>query len=122
MIDLLANEDRSGFGIATALALAGIPYRWIARAEDFDARVLMLAGAATPAAATLAGQVPTIAIGSCEPLARSRFGTRGGHVVEGPVTLGLDDPVWSPAVAACARRFGKDALELPRAPVFVPAF
>src|SRR4029453_1632140 len=58
MIDLLVGEDRRGFGIATALAIEGIPVRRIARAAEFDGRVLVAsADQLEGAAGTLARQV-----------------------------------------------------------------
>jgi hypothetical protein len=121
MIDLLAHEDRSGFGIATALDVAGIPYRRIARAGDFGGRALVVVGPALPSTAALAARVPTVTFGAAPALTRSLFGVGAGHVVEGPVRIALSDPIWPSPVVACARQFGKDALRLPWAPAFVPA-
>ena len=54
MIDLLARDDRAGFGLATAFAIEGIPFRRIARAEEFAAHCLVVAsGADSPAAAAM---------------------------------------------------------------------
>src|SRR5262245_7233340 len=106
MIDLLVGNDRRGFGIATALAIEGIPARRITRAAEFDGRVLIVsADRLEGAAATLAGQVPTGVIGG----AASTTG-----VTDEVLTLALDDAIWS----AAAQRVGRHAdgcLVLPRA-------
>ncbi len=120
MIDLLAPEDRSGFGIAAALAIEGIPFRRIARPEEFDAHLLVMGGAPTPAAVALTARVPTLAIGPCAPLARAVFGVSGGRLTEEPASLSLDEPIWPAPVRAMARHFEQDALRLPSAPRLVP--
>lgn len=121
MIDLLAHEDRSGFGIATALDVTGVPYRRITRACDFSGRALVVVGAASAADAALAARVPTVTFGAAPASVRSLFGVDGGRIVDGPARIALSDPVWPATVVTCARRFNKDALRLPWAPVFVPA-
>jgi peptidoglycan/xylan/chitin deacetylase (PgdA/CDA1 family) len=64
MVDLLVGDDRRGFGIATALAIEGIPFRRIACAAEFDARVLVVSAEQLEGAAlALAGQVPSVVIG-----------------------------------------------------------
>ena len=98
MIDLLAGEDRSGFGIACALDVDRIPYRHIERPEDFDASLLIVSGAeVTPAILRLAARTPTLIIGSSASAPRELFGVRNGGTVRtaaeisiGIVTRGAD--------------------------------
>jgi hypothetical protein len=111
-IDLLARDDRSGYGVAAALDMAGVVYRRITRVDDVDGRVLVVAGRTTPAIAALASHLPTVAFGAAPA------GDR--QVVEGPLSVALSASLWPEAVVACARRFGKDALRLPWIPLVVP--
>jgi peptidoglycan/xylan/chitin deacetylase (PgdA/CDA1 family) len=121
MIDLLVDDDRSGFGLATAFDLERLPYRRIARAEDFDARVLVV-GVRTlsEAAAALLRRVPAVVVGvpagppGVLPAAAIR-------PAEGPAAVPLADEVWPARVRERARQFGRHALRLPRATVHVPA-
>ena len=105
MIDLLVADDRRGFGIATALAIEGIPARRIARAAEFDGRVLVVsADRLDDAAAALGGQVPTVVIGD---------GEGRGTVTDEPLALALDGAIWPPSVRKLARAYGNGALVVP---------
>ncbi len=118
MIDLLASDDRAGFGLACALDVEGIPYRRIARPEEFAARVLVVAGGDhDPGAAALAARVPTVAVGAPATLARELFGVRAGRTVVTHASVSLDGPLWPDAVRRLAHSFGKTALALPRVPL-----
>ncbi len=106
MIELLVGDDRRGFGITTALAIEGIPFRRITRAAEFAGRVLVAsADLLEGAAKTLSRQVPTVVIGpdAC------------ATVTDEPLTLPLDGPLWPAAVRRLARGHGGDALLLPSA-------
>jgi len=121
VIDLLAADDRTAFGITAALDIERIPYRRLARAEDFEARVLLIAqGDVTPAATALARRVPTVVIGAAPAPVRDLFAAGTCHASEGPAAIGLQEPIWPAAVRAQARQLGKDALRIPWAPLFVP--
>jgi len=120
MIDLLAAPDRAGFGITAALDIEGIPYRHIARPEDSDGRLVVAVNEAATPVVALARRTPVLAIGVATALAREHFGV-SGEVREGPASIALDEPVWPAAVRECARRFGREALRIPQAPVFSPA-
>src|SRR5262245_52427079 len=107
MIDLLVADDRCGFGIATALAIEGIPARRIARAAEFDGRVLVVsADQLDDAAAALARQVPAVVIGD----AAGR-----GAVADEPLAIALDGAIWPASVREVARTYSHGALLLPRA-------
>ncbi len=110
MIDLLVADDRRGFGIATALAIEGIPVRRIARAAEFDGRVLVAtADQLDGAGAALARRVPTVVIGE-----RAGQGEPCAPVSDEPLALSLDETIWPDAVRRLAHARG-DALLLPRA-------
>lgn len=118
MIDVLADDDRRGFGITAALTIEGIPYRRITRADEFDAEVLVVARDDVDAATTaVATRVPTVVIGVPYALVGTLFGARSVRTAEGPVTLPLDGPLWSDVVRTTAGKFGADALRLPFAPL-----
>jgi hypothetical protein len=107
MIDLLVAGDRRGFGIATALAIEGIPARRIAHAGEFNGRVLVTsADQLEDAAAALARQVPTVVIGDAQ-------GRRA--VTDEPLALALDGAIWPEPVRELARTYAGGALLLPRA-------
>src|SRR5262249_16275244 len=114
VIDLLVSDDQRGFGLMTALAIEGIPYRRITRAAEFDGRILVVSAEHVDgAAATLARRVPTVVIGE-------RGGTDEGmgKVAEEPLVLSLDDPIWPEQVGRVARQW-HGALELPHATLHV---
>jgi peptidoglycan/xylan/chitin deacetylase (PgdA/CDA1 family) len=118
VIDVLAADDRRGFGVMTALAIEGIPHRRIARAADFDAEVLIVARDDVDAAVVaLATRVPTVVLGAPLALLEAVFGVGGVKVIEGPQSVTLEGPLWSEATRATARRFGAEGLDLPLAPV-----
>ena len=122
MIDLLCGTDRRAFGVRTLLDLEGIPYRFIVRAEEFAGRMLVIATDRLDAGAlALARKVPTLVIGAPEALVRDRFEGTVRFAGETAVTMPLDDTLWPAGVRAQAARFGKSALSLPHAPVFVAA-
>ena len=107
MIDLLVADDRCGFGIATALAIEGIPVRRITRAAEFDGKVLVVAaGQLVGAAATLARQVPTVVIGEADGCPA---------VTDEPLTLSLDGTIWPASVRTLAGTHADGGLLLPRA-------
>src|SRR5262249_30018127 len=111
VIDLLVSDDRQGFGIATALAVEGIPARRITRAADFEGRVLVAtADQLDGAAAALARPVPAVARGAHAAVLSSRRALAD-------VALGIsrDDPIWPAAVRARAHSHGDGVLHLPRA-------
>ena len=75
VIDLLAGEDRSGFGIVCALDVERIPYRRIRHPEDFAARLLIVSGGqVTPAVLRLAVRTPTLIIGTPAAPPRDQIG------------------------------------------------
>src|SRR5262245_19033422 len=121
MIDLIARDDRTGFGVACALDIERIPYRRITCADHFDAQLLLVASDDVPATtATLARRVPTVMIGGAASVAREVFGVRSCQRVEGPATISLEDSVWPFRIRERARRFGKNALRVPFAPGVIP--
>jgi peptidoglycan/xylan/chitin deacetylase (PgdA/CDA1 family) len=106
MVDLLVGDDRCGFGIATALAVEGIPFRRIARAAEFDARVLVVsADQLEGAAGALARQVPTVVIGGTGDRA---FAT------DEPLAIEFASDLWPPSTRARLQHAG-GRLVLPRA-------
>ena len=111
MIDLLIGDDRRSFGIVTALAVAGIPARRIARASEFDGGVLVVAADLLDgAAAELARQVPTVVLGE--------RGAEGPPPLAGvPLGLSLDDPIWPAPVRTLARAYAGGMVQLPQATV-----
>ena len=121
MIDLIARDDRTGFGVACALDVERIPYRLITRAEDFDAQLLLVAGDDVPlSTTTLARRVPTVVIGAAARVTGELFGVRSCKKSEGPATISLEETVWPALIRERARRFGKDALRVPSAPAVTP--
>lgn len=107
MIDLLVADDHRGFGIATALAIEGIPVRRIARAAEFDGRVLVVsADQLEGATATLARQVPTVVIGEADGCTA---------VTDEALTLALDGAIWPASVRRLAGTYADGGLLLPRA-------
>src|SRR5262249_27861332 len=88
VIDLLAGEDHAGFGIACVLDIERIPYRRIPRAEDFDARLLVVTGDhVTPAVLRLAARSPSLIIGSPALPPRELFGVGGGRTMRSAVQV-----------------------------------
>ena len=121
VIDLLAGEDRSGFGIACALDVERIPYRRIRHPEDFDARLLIVSGGqVTPAVLRFAVRTPTLIIGSPASPPRELFGVGEGGTVRTAAEISLQEPIWPEPVRVAAHRFGKEALRVPKAPAFCP--
>jgi peptidoglycan/xylan/chitin deacetylase (PgdA/CDA1 family) len=121
VIDLIADDDRTGFGIRTMLEVERIPYRRLERAEDFDARVLVVARAdVSPAMVALAERVPTVVIGAPGVLVPALFGVGGRCVKESSSVLGLEDPIWPASVRTQAARFEKFVLRVPRASIYAP--
>ena len=121
MIDLITDDDRTGFGIRTMLDVERIPYRRLERAEDFDARVLLVASAdPSPSTLALAREVPTVVVGAPGALVSALFGVSARLASESAATMSLDDPIWPANVRVRAGRAGKSALRLPLAPIWVP--
>ena len=115
MIDLLIGDDRRSFGIITALAVEGIPVRPITRASEFDGGVLVAtADRLDGAAASLARQVPTVVLGEGDGVGGPR-----PALVDVPLGLSLDDPIWPASVRALARAHAGGVLQLPQATVHV---
>jgi peptidoglycan/xylan/chitin deacetylase (PgdA/CDA1 family) len=111
VIDLLVADDRRGFGIATALAIEGIPVRRITRAAEFNGRVLVASAEQLDGAtAALARQVPTVVIGEGDG-----HGDPCPPVSDEPLALPFDEAIWPASVRRLARVHGDDALLLPRA-------
>jgi peptidoglycan/xylan/chitin deacetylase (PgdA/CDA1 family) len=111
VINLLVADDRRGFGIATALAIEGVPVRRITRAAEFDGRVLVVsADQLDGPVAALARQVPTVMIGEDD-----RMEGACESVADEPLALSLDDAIWPASVRRIARLHGAGALCLPRA-------
>src|SRR5262249_38741254 len=106
--------------IACVLDIERIPYRRIWCPADFDARLLVVSGDhVTPAVLQLAAHAPTLIVGSPASPPRELFGVAGGHTVRtATATVALGEPIWPESVRALARRFGKQVLTLPSAPVF----
>ena len=121
MIDLISGDDRTGFGVRCALDIERIPYRRIARAEEFDAHLLVIASAdVTRHTAQLARRVPTVVIGAPSAVTGELFGVSRCRMTESPATISLEEPVWPETTRTRARRFGKDALRIPLVPAFTP--
>jgi peptidoglycan/xylan/chitin deacetylase (PgdA/CDA1 family) len=122
VIDLVARDDRSGYGIACALDIERIPYRRIVRAEAFDARLLVVSTPeVSPEFVELARRVPTLIVGDGGPLGTALFGSAVRPAPSGPVVLPLGEPIWSPGVRELAREFGADRLSLASASALVAA-
>ena len=116
MIDVLADDGRSLFGVAAALDMERVPWRRIRRVDDARGRALVVAvrelDAAT--AAALRG-LPAVVLGAPRGLPADVFGP-GATVVEEPLRIALDDELLAPAARATARRLGVGELRLPRVP------
>ena len=122
MIDVLAADDRRGFGLAAALAIEGISARPIARAADFDAELLIVArDDADAATAALAARVPTIVVGGPPALVSALFDVRDVRMIDGPVSIALEAPVWSASTRETARSVAPAGLHLPTAPAARPS-
>jgi peptidoglycan/xylan/chitin deacetylase (PgdA/CDA1 family) len=119
MIDVLADDGRSLFGVAAALDMERVPWRRIRRVDDARGRALVVAvrelDAAT--AAALRG-LPAVVLGAPRGLPADVFGP-GATVVEEPLRIALDDELLAPAARATARRLGVGELRLPRVPLAV---
>jgi hypothetical protein len=121
VIDLLTRTDRTGFGLATALEIEGIPFRHIRCPEEASGRLLVVSGGAlTPAVLALAARVPTLILGAPATPPGALFGVSAGRTHRSAAAISLRDPVWRPAVRAAALRFGKEALRLPWTTAFCP--
>jgi len=119
VIDLVARDDRAGWGVACALDVERIPYRRLLRAADFDARLLVVATPdAGPDVVALARRVPTLVVGGGD-VARALFDVDAGAVI-GPLTIPLAEPIWPAGTADVARRFGADGMRFPSATACVP--
>lgn len=122
MIDVLADDGRSAFGIAAVLDAERVPWRRIHRVEDFDARALIVAVAELPAgAADALRRLPAVVLGAPRGLPAERFGGGAAAVTEGPLAIALEGAVLPAATREHAARLGVRELRLPRAPLAVPA-
>jgi peptidoglycan/xylan/chitin deacetylase (PgdA/CDA1 family) len=111
VIDILIGDEPTGFGIATAFAIEGIPARRITRPAEFHGRVLVVSPDQFDAvASTLGRHVPVVIIGGAgkvqEPVAR---------VFDEPIGLPVCGPLWSPLAQRVAREYGDGVLALPSA-------
>jgi peptidoglycan/xylan/chitin deacetylase (PgdA/CDA1 family) len=121
MIDVLADNGRSLFGVAAALDMERVPWRRIARAEDCRARALVVAARELDAsAAAVLRRVPAVVLGVPRGLPADVFGPGATAVDEGPLRLAVDDAPLSATVRAQARRLGVHELCLPRVSLGVP--
>lgn len=121
MIDLLARDDRTAFGIASVLAVEGIPYRHVRQLDDRRGRVLVVAGPeVTPEVLELATRVPTVIVGAPASPPRDLFNVSSGRLAHSAAAISLQDAIWPDAVRTAAQRFGKQTLRMPWAPTFCP--
>jgi hypothetical protein len=117
VIDVLADDGRSAFGLAAALDGERVPWRRIRRAEEFDARALIVATRALDAsAAALLRRVPSLVLGVPQGLPPDLFGHTACSVVDEPIRLAIDGSILAADVRARAMQFRVRHLRLPRAP------
>jgi peptidoglycan/xylan/chitin deacetylase (PgdA/CDA1 family) len=121
MIDVLAEDGRTAFGVTAALDGVRVPWRPIRRVEEFAGRALVVAlrelDAATAAALR---RVPAVVLGVPRGLPADLAGERPGAASEGPVRLAVDGPALAPDARARAARLGVRELRLPRAAAGAP--
>lgn len=123
MIDLLGSDNRSLFGIITALEVEGIPYRRIARAEDFGASALVVAGRSlSPDILALADRVPSVIVAPPSNLTGTAHGRAEFRGTEGEraVHVSLAEAIWPERVRRIAQQFGIAALRIPWTRIWRP--
>ena len=120
MIALVAENDRRGFGIGTALESEGIPYDRGDGTMVSDGDVLLVARDETaPDVVARAAAARSVIIASAPALTDALFGAEGA-VHAGPAELSLEEGIWPPRVRALAAEFGVRRLTLPNAASVVP--
>lgn len=123
MIDVLARDDRTAFGLLATLDIERTVYRRISDPAESSGGVAVLAHT-DPSAdwLALARRVPTITVGHGGAVADGLFGDAvERRVVEEAVTMSLADPIWPASVRVAAERHGATALRLPRARRCIPS-
>ncbi|MBI3769555.1 MAG: polysaccharide deacetylase family protein [Deltaproteobacteria bacterium] len=117
MIDLLARDAASRFGIAAVLETEKIPYRPVATVGDATGPLVVATHDLSEAEiAALDGRAALVLHGG-ERFARAMLGAAGATDVERAATLPVDAALWPASSVALARELGKETLRLPPAPV-----
>ncbi len=117
MIDLVARDAVSGFGIAAILETERIPFHRVAAIEPSTRPVIVAARDLDAAdVAALAGR-PALVLHGGAAFARDVLGASDPRDVERGVVLTVDDGLWSPRSAAVARAVGKAQVRLSTAPI-----
>lgn len=109
MIDLLADGDARGYGVATALGLEGIPFRRIPHLEAAGGGLLVVARPLADAEHAALRGVPAVLVGPGAPADVAAFHPWARVV--------LDEPVWGHDVRRRAARHGIAALTVPAATI-----
>jgi peptidoglycan/xylan/chitin deacetylase (PgdA/CDA1 family) len=119
MIDVLADDGRSLFGVAAALDMERVPWRRIDRIEDRTGRALVVTGRELDASAAAAlRRTPAVVLGV--PRGLPFAGSGVVPVVEGPLRIAIEGAPLAPAVQAAAARLGVRECRLPWVSLGVP--
>lgn len=122
MIDLLASDERTAFGLMAALDAERTPFRRLASPAEVAGRVVILTGANLGVeAAALVDDRSVIMIGDCGAASHAFADTVTTTPWAGPVTIGLDGAIWPPNVRALAAEHGCESLRLPWARGVLPS-
>jgi peptidoglycan/xylan/chitin deacetylase (PgdA/CDA1 family) len=121
MIDLLARDAASRFGITAILETEKIPYRPVATVGDATGPLVVATRDLSSAEiAALDGRAALVLHGG-ERFAREMLGAADATDGERAATLAVDGALWPASSAALARELGKHTLRLPPAPVCTTA-
>ena len=122
MIDVLADDGRSAFGLTAALDVERVPWRRVRAPEDLSGRALVIAVQELDASALAClRRVPTVVFGVPRGLPAEIGGVALPRRRETPLRIALDGPVLPPQVRMRAARLGVNELRLPRASYGVAA-
>lgn len=117
MIDLLARDAASGFGIAALLETEKIPYRTVTAVEDGARPLIVAAHELTSGEIAALADRPALVLHGGAAFAREALGASDPRAVDRGAALPVDDTLWPARRAALARTLGHSTLRLPIAPV-----
>ncbi len=118
MIDVVARDAESAFGVAAILATEKVPHHMSGAVDGARPHVLAGRGPTSADVAALAGRRALVLHGGAHA-ARTLLGAANPTEVERTIGLSVTDALWRPATVERARKLGTTTLTLPLSPVCV---